>query len=349
MSDRDLRRRVRLRHPTAARLVIAVAAWILPSTAAADPATAEALFREGRRLLEEGNAEEACPKLAESQAQDPSSGTLLNLGLCHEMQHKLATAWSDYISASRLAREQGRPDRSSVAEKKAADLEPRMPRLTISVHAPVEGLQIERNDQRLGPGFFGTSVPVDAGSYTITASAPGYRPWSTTLGIAESESKTVDVPSLEPEARPLASVQGPEHATAPPAALSASPAPASAPSIAPTAPSSKGGAGPLGWIIGGAGLAALGVGTGFGLASLASYHDASNLCPSRTECSPDAMSARSSAEWKAWVSNVAVGVGVVGVGLGSWILLTGHHKDASTSVAVGGRSGGLGVDLTQRF
>src|SRR5947207_9295748 len=97
---------------------VAAAAWIAPSTASADPPTAEALFREGRRLLEEAKTDEACLKLAESQELDPSSGTLLNLGFCHELQHKLATAWSEYVSAAQMARDQGKEDRAAVAEKK---------------------------------------------------------------------------------------------------------------------------------------------------------------------------------------------------------------------------------------
>ena len=122
--------------------ICGIAALLAPSTAMADPATAEALFREGRRLLDEGKTDEACLKLAESQAQDPSSGTLLNLGLCHEMQHKIATAWSDYVSAARYARDQGRADRAAAAEKKAAQLEVRLPHLTVTAASPAAGLAI---------------------------------------------------------------------------------------------------------------------------------------------------------------------------------------------------------------
>src|SRR5271154_603178 len=129
--------------------LVAVATSLSPSTASADPAAAEALFREGRRLLDEGKTDEACLKLAESELQDPSSGTLLNLGLCHELQHKVATAWSNYVSAGQLARDQGRMDRAAVAEKKAADLAPRLPYLTITTTAPTPGLEIKRGDDRL--------------------------------------------------------------------------------------------------------------------------------------------------------------------------------------------------------
>ena len=69
-----------------ARLAVTVAALfgtVSLRVQAASPA-AEALFEEGRRLLEAGRTDEACLKLAESLAQEMSSGTLLNLALCHE-------------------------------------------------------------------------------------------------------------------------------------------------------------------------------------------------------------------------------------------------------------------------
>ena len=307
--------------------VIAVAALLAPATASADPASAEALFREGRRLLEEGKTDEACQTLAESLAQDPSSGTLLNLGLCHEVQHRLATAWFDYVATAQLARDQGRPDRAAVAEKKATEIAPRLPYLTVTAIAPVPGLQIARGDQRLAPGVLGSAVPLDPGSYVVTASAPGYRAWKTTVDVAEAESKIVQVPELEPEAAPLPLPLCP-YRLRPPSLRSRR-------SLRrrPRSPPATGGHA-LGWIIGGTGVAALAVGAGFGLASLSSYHDANALCPSHQECFNDALSARSSATSKAWISNVAFGVGVVGVGIGAWILLTGRRGEPATRVAV---------------
>jgi hypothetical protein len=321
----------------------AVATLLPPSTASADPATAEALFREGRRLLDEGKTDEACPKLAESQAQDPSSGTLLNLGLCHEKQNKIATAWSNYVSAAGLARDQGRVDRAAVADKKAAELEPRLPHLTVTVMSRVAGLQIARDSERLGPGLLGSAVPVDPGSYVVTASAPGHRAWKTTVEIAQAESKTVQVPELEPEAPPA---EAPEPRPAPPAIA---PVPPAAPPAA--APASNGGGGAFGWIIGGAGVAALALGAGFGIASLASYHDASSLCPSHNECADPALSAHSRAESQAWISNVALGIGVVGVGIGGWILLSGGRREPATRIAVQGTpdAPGMRVSLERSF
>ena len=318
--------------------IVATTALLAAGTASADPPSADALFREGRRLLEEGRTDEACLTLAQSQAQDPSSGTLLNLGLCHEVQHKLATAWSDYVAAAQLARDQGRMDRASVAEKKASELEPRLSYLTVTAGAPVPGLAIARGDVLLGPSLLGSAVPLDPGSYTVTASAPGRRPWKTTVDVAEAEFKSVQVPELEPEAAPA---PAPELPPAPRAVVEAPPA---APPVAAPPPATGGHA--VGWIIGGTGVAALAVGAGFGLASFSSYHDAESLCPSHRNCSIDALSARSSATARAWVSNVAFGVGLVGTGIGTWLLLSGRHAAPAARVGVACTPDGEGMRVS---
>jgi len=239
--------------------ICGIAALLAPSTAMADPATAEALFREGRRLLDEGKTDEACLKLAESQAQDPSSGTLLNLGLCHEMQHKIATAWSDYVSAARYARDQGRADRAAAAEKKAAQLEVRLPHLTVTAASPAAGLAIERGGHRLGPGALGSAVPLDPGSYMVTASAPGHKTWKATIDVAEAESKTVQVPELEAEAP--AATEGSAASRGSPAIAPVPTSEPPPPAVVPP-PASRGAA--LGWVIGGTGVAAIAVGAAFG-------------------------------------------------------------------------------------
>ena len=112
-------------------------------------AAAEALFREGRELIEKGEVDAACEKFAESQRLDASSGTLLNLASCHEKQGKTATAWAEFLAAARLARTQGRPERSKEAESRAAALEPTLAYVRITMDDPVEGLTIHRDEVQL--------------------------------------------------------------------------------------------------------------------------------------------------------------------------------------------------------
>src|SRR4051812_6541321 len=88
---------------------------------AADKATAESLFVEGRRLLAAGKYAEACPKFAESQQIDSGLGTLLNLGDCYEKNGQTASAWASFREAASTAARSS-DSREKVARDRAAAL-----------------------------------------------------------------------------------------------------------------------------------------------------------------------------------------------------------------------------------
>src|SRR6187402_592492 len=126
--------------PRSKVLVIAAAICAVSSlermALAADPQEqqlAQALFDEGRRLMDAKRYGDACPKLAESQRLDPGGGTLLNLAICHENEGRLATAWTEFNEALGVARREGRTDREQEATDHAQRLERLLPRLTVVV------------------------------------------------------------------------------------------------------------------------------------------------------------------------------------------------------------------------
>ena len=145
----------------------------------ADRALAETLFEEGKRLLDEEKTDEACAKLEESQRLEPATGTLLNLAYCHELQGKLATAWTEYKDAQAAARQDGRDDRVQFAEEHLGAIEPKMPRLQIEVAqtARVEGLEVKLDGVQIGEAAFGVAAPLDPGVHIIVATAPGRVRW----------------------------------------------------------------------------------------------------------------------------------------------------------------------------
>src|SRR6187549_3181233 len=89
-------------------LVAACGLAVMPASHAnAQSAGAEALFREGRRLIKEGKLDQGCAKLAASEKLESSVGTLLNLGDCREKLGQTATAWAAFRKAEAMAKRAG--------------------------------------------------------------------------------------------------------------------------------------------------------------------------------------------------------------------------------------------------
>jgi hypothetical protein len=66
-----------------------------------DDAAAEALFLDGRRLMDLGKIDEACAKFDASEKPSPALGTLMNLADCEEKRGRIATAWAREDQRSR--------------------------------------------------------------------------------------------------------------------------------------------------------------------------------------------------------------------------------------------------------
>jgi hypothetical protein len=190
---------------------------------------AQSLFDEGRKLIKAGKIAEACTAFESSQKLDPAVTTLLNLAECREKNRQLATAWGAFVDANRMARASKNAKLAKVASKYARKLEPRLSRLTITVAADrrIPGLEILRGDELVDPAGWNHALPIDGGTYTIAARAPGHTPWSITRTIKnESDLQTIEVPRLV-EAKPAPVAAAPSKAAPPrpPAAAATPPAP----------------------------------------------------------------------------------------------------------------------------
>jgi hypothetical protein len=187
----------------------------VPAVAHAQSATAQAetLFRQGQELLSKGKFAEACAAFDASQKLEPTIATLLNQASCREKNGQLATAWGLFIDAERQTR--SATDASNrqfhrVAADHAAKLEPRLS--TLSINVPVEnrvgGLEVLRNNEPLDPGAWNKPLPVDGGTYVVTARAPGNTDWSSSISVGlQHDAKIIEVPKLKAaaiEPRPTA-------------------------------------------------------------------------------------------------------------------------------------------------
>lgn len=291
-------------------LVVAILS-VAPSARAASEAAAEALFREARRLMEAGEIDQACKKFAESLAIDPSTGTLLNLATCHAKQGKTATAWAEFSKALDDADKERDDERVEYARAEIARLEPALSRITV-VAPDTEGLRVTMDGE---PVVLNTGIPYDPGPHRLEATAPGRQPFATEVALGgEADTKTITIPELSPStapARPVAAPVPPEQVLAD----STRDAPPKAPQ-----PWRK----PLAYAVGGVGVVALAVGTGFALSAKGELDEADgneDYCIDQ-RCTPAGLKKVDSAEDKANIATVAFVGGVAAVGVGVYLFLT---------------------------
>lgn len=158
------------------------------------------LFREAQELAVARDYDRACPKFAESRRLDPTAGGGLTLADCHEKQGKLASAWGSFKAAEFFSRDAGDKPREAEAARRAAALTPRLakPAFTVPPATRVPGFELRRDGSLVGEGQFGSALPIDVGSHSIEASAPGRKPWSTVVRIeVDGTSASIQIEPLE--------------------------------------------------------------------------------------------------------------------------------------------------------
>ncbi|HKO53293.1 MAG TPA: hypothetical protein VJV79_36540 [Polyangiaceae bacterium] len=296
---------------------------------AEEKATAEAVFEEGMRLIKQGNFSEACPKFEISQRVEPAVGTMLYLAECYEKTNRTASSWAMFREAASLAETSGQTERMKTAQARAAKLEPRLAWLTIDVakEAHVPGLQIRKNGVLVSAELSGTATPVDPGEVVVDASAPGYLPFSTKAKVAAKGRVVVAVPALQaaPEATPAAVATAqplPHDERVPPAAVNSTPSGAAPLPAASAASGTAERPSIVPWLVGGAGVVALGVGTVFGLKAISNADDARKNCPNGLCNDESGTTAASDAQTQATISNVSFVLGAAAVATGVVLYFT---------------------------
>jgi hypothetical protein len=318
-----------------------------------DTMTAEALFRQGKQLLDAKSYARACPMLAESLRLDPATGALLALATCHEQDGKLASAWSEFSEAAARSQREGRSDRVAAAKERMAALEPRLSMLTINVSdaiAALAGFELRRDGVVLGKAVLGVPVQVDGGEHTVEIGATGKKARKVTVTVGkEKDKKTVNVSSLEDGS--VANTSAPQDTGGTfkredPSSLTAGTSPAQ-PSGGLTGMQTGG------LVIGGLGVVGIVVGSVFGLSAISKNNQANDSGCSASACtSPDAVQSRLDARAAGNVSTVAFVAGGVLAAAGVTLLVVGkraHSEAANVSVVPAVAANGCGLSLQGAF
>jgi hypothetical protein len=308
-------KRVR-RHVAVASFAFGIAAaW--PSAALAQTAgsaAAEELFKQGRAALEAKDYATACAKLAESNRLERAVGTLISLAQCEEAQDKLASARQHWQEAADFADAlHDRLNRGPAAHQRFAELDKRVPRLTVrrSPSAPAS-LTVKRDDVTLTAASLGSALPVDPGKHVLVVSADRH------------DSKTFEVTVAEGETREIEVEPGAEIASPPP-----TPSTLTYDSARPNDAASMRTAG---YIVGGAGVVGLGLGVVFGLRAKSKWDSAQSDCKiDACGAGSDARKEKDDAATAGTVSTIAFVVG--GAALATGVVLIVLAPSSSTTSA----------------
>lgn len=322
-------------------LLVALGVSLLAGAAHADvpsdkAAAAEALFQEARTLTAKGNHAAACPKYKASHELDPGYGVLFNLAECFANVGKTASAWAAYMEAAGMAKTAGQKDRVEKAEKRAAELSPKLEKITVVVNDPPAGLVVRRDGVALDAATWGVALPADPGKHTFVAEAPGKQPHTAEVSTGgPGKTVTVTLPALE--AAPV---------TAP--AASAGPTATTGPVTAPAEDSGRATRRTIGLVVGGAGVAAVVVGAVMGGLANSKWNDAQdNFCRTENLCDDTGVALVGEAKTFATVSTALfIGGGVLAAGGATLFLVSlgGGKKEATGLTLVpsaGPQSGGL--------
>lgn len=304
-----------------AGFVMLTAGAVRAETESEAAARAQTLFDEARNLMKDGRYTEACPKLEESQRLDPGGGTLLNLGICHARVGLTATAVSEFRAALAQAQADGRADREKTAQRNIDDLTPLLSWLRVRVPSDLAalGLRVEIDGVELPSQDFGAELPIDPGVHAVNATAPDRKPWSTRVQIAvASDHQTLEIPALEPASSPK--VVPP--VTAAPPLVRREPEPFIRPNREGEGkPTQSDSTRFIGYASGGVGLAAIGVGAYFGMRAITLKKRSDESCPDGETCRDQrGVDDFNEAKRAATVTNICIGVGVVGIGAGTYFL-----------------------------
>jgi hypothetical protein len=281
-----------------------------PARAEGTKGAAEAAFRKGKQLMDAGDTAAACDAFAQSQKLDPQLGTQYNLARCYEQLGMVASAWLNFAE---IAAKDTNPQRKADSAKRARALDGRVPRIRLDAPA-VPGMIVKQDGVDITVTI-GVDTPIDAGRYTITATAPGRAPWSQIVEVSDAGHITITIPPLAPAVAPTTPPEQVEHDLEPPPPAH----PGRVRHI-------------LGVSVGVAGLGALGASIFFGSQARDHQRSADALCGGAVaRCTAGGLDAAraeiATARDRATYGNIAVATGAVLVGVGVVLYLTAPHAE----------------------
>ena len=179
-------------------LLLVAGAIVAPRDARAVPpgasnAAALGRFEEGKKAFDSGKFEEALIAFQASQSLLPSPNSRLYIARCYRALGKVASAYTNFRLASREAQDRlgatGEKRYSATrdaAASEAAEIEPKVPRLTLAVASDLpDGFVVKVDGAEILKAAWGTAIETDPGEHTVEASGPRLSPFSKSVSLKE--------------------------------------------------------------------------------------------------------------------------------------------------------------------
>ncbi|HZU83447.1 MAG TPA: hypothetical protein VE987_11045 [Polyangiaceae bacterium] len=221
----------------------------LPSSAAPTAAQLERarrLFLQAEADEDGGRWEAALDKLRQVADVKLTAGVRYHLALCEEHLGRLARAMEDYRAAERQGREDRAQDVLRLVGKQLAELEPRVPRVTVRLVPDVADAWVRLDGEAISRESTGDALMVDPGPHRVEAATKDRPTAAATFTAHEHDTTAIEIKLAEPRATAAAdaspSTVAPPAATPPSAGRNDAPSatplagPVAAPAVTPTAP-----------------------------------------------------------------------------------------------------------------
>lgn len=297
-------------------------------------AGARAAAKDGIAAFNEGNFEKSLSLLerAEKLVHAPThllfiARAQVKLGLLVEARESYKDIINENLSPTAP---KAFLNAQNIAPQELAEIEGRIAKLTLELSSSTGELpadvEVQVDGVPLSSNLYGLAVPTNPGERRVTVTAPGMLSLEKSVVLEEGGSGSLElVLEVDPNAPPPVVVGQEEH-----------PEPAAAPEgSAPQQASTMSSRAKWGWVAAGTGTAFVATGAALGIASLSGVKKAENddsLCGSDNVCTPEGTKKVNSAQTMALLADIGIGVGLVGIGVGAYLLFTDDEE--STEVGV---------------
>ncbi len=276
-------------------------------------AKARAEYKEGLSLEAAGNWAGALSKFQDVARIKTTPQVRFHVARCKENLGRLNEALGEYRLAEYEA-QQAKPQPKELPEitKAREQLEARVPKVVIERGEGAKSAKIEIDGVALGEAQVGKEFAVDPGPHKITAKVDRGE-WEQNIEVAEGETKSVELVAPADLKKPDSSgTSDPDDVEKPPD------------DTGPVQDEKKG-PGALPWIVGGIGVVGLAAGGYFFLQRNKAEDDLKGVCRNDV-CPASKQSLQDDGKRYALLTNISLGVGIVGIGTAIVLFATSGKK-----------------------